>query len=447
MKVLRQSLSQSTELTQKLTSTQQYALRILTANLQVLTQEVSSIIDSNPLIEKIEVDTPNDAPNNSGNFDEWTFENPTLQEHLSTSLAFLKLDPVIHYLVQVLIDHLDDRGFLIDSLEDIVQEVSAPEFTLEQWQQALATLQTLEPAGVGAASVLECLKIQLRHQLRQNTVDHEVCQLGLLLLNEHLSALQSEQALSKLSQTLQIDPTLLQAAVRYIQKLPKNPAIDFQTEKQDYIEPDVVITLDTRTQQLVFVTPNSPQVQLISGAVPPSSNTSAQYKTFYQQATQLIYALQYRRKTLDSIVQILLQRQQKFLTNLQQPLVHLTLKELATQLNLSPSTITRAIANKYVQCIHGVIPLKHLFNRKGVAHCTDTKSSEWLISPSSALSDQQCIELLRAAIEQEDPAHPLSDAALSQNLQRNGIIISRRTISKYRHLGNIPSSRQRKKNL
>lgn len=346
----------------------------------------------------------------------------TLTLHLTRQLERSHAPTLVLRGAQFLAACLDEDGYLRDDLEDLTQASRLPQSALEQ---GLALLQSLDPAGVGARDLSQCLALQLQRQGETG--------LALDIVLHHLERLGRKQY-HAIAQALGVSQKQVLQAQSIIQQLDPRPGAAFVSrELPSYLIPDLVVV---QTQEgLTVHCPDSALPGLhLSGYYCKLQKQSAdpevkQYLTEkIKQAQWAIQAVEQRRSTLLSCAQVIVRRQEGFF----RPGGHLSplrLADVAQELSIHESTVSRAIREKYLQCSRGVYPLNFFFSREG---------------GSEGTSVHQIKDRLHQLIDQEDKQHPLSDQKLCERLEAEGFLLSRRTVAKYRDELGIPSASGRK---
>ncbi len=456
----RQSLELRQHQQLALTPQLQQSLRFLQLSTQELELEVAQALNDNPLLEREEeydteagAEVANDAQamderwtmlgsaNRAGNnnADEET-ERPetalteTLQEHLQEQLRLTRAQPRDCALVSLLIDELDENGYLLTSLDEILAFLPAElDVGLDELQAALRLLQSFDPPGVAARSLSECLALQLDHLPVNASFPAQVLALARKIAADHLPLLATGN-LNRLRDALACEhDTLLSAHALLLQLEPK-PAKEWATSTAAYITPDVLVR-KIRGRWIVSVNPAvMPRVRInrvyegLLGEAPAAPAMQAQL----QQAHGLIKSVNQRFVTIVRVMQAIVDRQMDFFEQGHSGLRPLQLRDLAQELDLHESTISRATKQKYVQTPWGVLELKRFFSS---ALQTDDGQST---TPSAVQM------LIHKLIEGESGKKPLSDSKLAALLAEQGVVIARRTVAKYREAAGIEPAIVRK---
>ena len=347
----------------------------------------------------------------------------TLAEHLRTQLVGMRLSAPDAAALAMLIDSLDDDGYLADSLHDIAERLAGDddelrEELLERLQCALKWLQSLEPTGVGARDLGECLTLQLRALPRSPAQA-----IAILICREHLELL-ARRDLKKLAAATGADDELLRQAHALIVRLEPKPGRPFGRGAAQPVVPDVVVRRAGRGWK-VSVNPDvMPRLRIndaYAQAVRATRGASGSpLGARLQEARWFAKNIMQRFDTILRVSQAIVERQKGFFTHGAIAMKPLVLREIADELGLHESTISRATTAKYMATPIGTYELKYFF---GSSLATETGGN------ASSTAVRALLEQLVAA---EDPAQPLSDNALSRMLDEQGIQVARRTVAKYR---------------
>jgi RNA polymerase sigma-54 factor len=366
-----------------------------------------------------------------------TADTPSLREHLHGQLSLTNLGSRDRAFVQLLIDALDDDGYLTQPLEEIAalltpESEAEPESHLGgELSIALRHLQNMEPAGVGARSPGECLALQIRMLPKD-----EVRDLALAIVEKHLELLASRDY-TRLKSATGASEEALRAAQRLIQGLNPRPGAAFAKVEARYVVPDVIVK-KTRNVWRASLNPdamprlriNRLYAELAAGARASGGGNSLSSQL--QEARWLIKNVQQRFETILRVSQAIVDRQRHFFEHGEVAMRPLVLREIAQTLGLHESTISRVTTQKYMATPRGTYELKYFF---GSHVATDAGGS----ASSTAIR-----ALIKQLVAAEDARSPLSDARISQILAEQGIVVARRTIAKYRESLQIPPVNQRK---
>jgi RNA polymerase sigma-54 factor len=372
--------------------------------------------------------TPDDDEDNDRNFA--TPATPTLRDHLLSQLSLTNLDERDRAFVMVLIDALDEDGYLTQPLEEIAALLPPEaEAGMEELGIALRHLQHFEPAGVGARSPGECLCLQLK-----TFPDEPAQRLALEIAEKHLELLASRDY-TRLKSATGAGDDALRAAQRLIQALNPRPGASFAKLEARYVIPDVVVR-KTRNVWRATLNPdamprlriNRLYAELAAGARSGGAGISSQL----QEARWLIKNVQQRFDTILRVSQAIVDRQRHFLEHGEVAMRPLVLREIAQVLSLHESTISRVTTQKFMATPRGTFELKYFFG------------SHVATEAGGAASSTAIRALIKQLVSAEDAKAPLSDARISQILGEQGIVVARRTIAKYRESLQIPPVNQRK---
>lgn len=355
---------------------------------------------------------------------EWTATPSTLHDALREQLLLLGLTERDYALANLIVDALDDDGFLRQPLEEIV--ALCPGVRADELDTALAIVQTLEPAGIAARSVGECLALQLQ-QLPATTP-------GLALA---LDIVQSKLALmaardnSRLLEALGCPEAELRTAVELIRSLDPRPGSKVGSFEPRAIVPDVIVRKDRKRW-----------VVTVNSAIYPRIRVNQQYADFFRQARDgetvllaqhlqearwLVRNLEQRFLTIQRVAEAVVARQRNFFEYGDLAMRPLTLREIADELSLHESTVSRATSHKYMATPRGVVAFKRFFSRQ-------------LATTSGGSCSATAIRaLLREFIAAEDRRNPLSDVQLTELLADRGVKVARRTVTKYRRSMQLPA--------
>lgn len=433
-----------------LTPQLQQSIRLLQLSTQELDQELETFLMQNPLLERD--DSPNEEAE-PAHFDSWSpdglpgpswhdgddeTEAPqsaappqSLTDHLVTQLRLMPLNERDNDLILALVAQLDEAGYLPTTLEAIQTEF--PEslaVTVEELQVALCLLQSLDPPGVGARSLAECLTLQLK-ALPADTEGREPAR---QIVRNHLDLLAGRD-FSRLRKLLGISEPLLQTACQLVTRLNPKPGLDFSPLETRYVVPDVLVR-KVRGQWTASLNPEAmPRLRinaLYAQLMHRDRESAHPLSSQLQEARWLIRNVQQRFDTILRVSQAIIVRQHAFLDHGEVAMRPLVLREIADELELHESTISRVTTQKYMLTPRGLYELKYFFS----SHVsTDT---------GGAVSSTAIRALIRQIIQAEDGKNPLSDNRLSELLAEQGFKVARRTVAKYREALQIHPASQRK---
>ena len=361
---------------------------------------------------------------------------PTLRDHLNSELALTNLGTRDRALVGLLIDALDEEGYLTQSLEDIAALMSAEaDVNVEELAIALRHLQNFEPAGVGARSPGECLALQLRAIRERDPEAGADFALALAICEQHLGLLASRDYV-RLKNLTGADDEALRAAQSLIRGLNPHPGAAFARIEARYVIPDVVVRkvkgvwrASLNQEAMPRLRVNRLYAELASRPRGSGGNAMA---TQLQEARWLIKNVLQRFDTILRVSQAIVDRQRNFLEHGEVAMRPMVLREIADVLGVHESTISRVTTQKYIATPRGTYELKYFF---GSHVATDT---------GGAASSTAIRALIKQLVAAEETKAPLSDSRIARILAEQGIVVARRTIAKYRESLQIPPVNQRK---
>ena len=350
----------------------------------------------------------------------------TLQDFLRAQLPGMRLSAEDAAALHVLIESLDDDGYLADPLEEIATQLAGEDEDartelLERLQCALKWLQSMEPPGVGARSLGECLTLQLR--LRERSESQAI---AIIICKQHLDLL-ARRDMKKLMAATGADEAMLKEAQGLITSLEPKPARPFARAEANIIVPDVLVQKTGRSWKVVLnpdVMPklriNDLYAQAIRGARGAGNGSAAGLNSRLQEARWFMKNIQQRFDTIQRVSQAIVERQKSFFTHGEIAMKPLVLREIADELGLHESTISRVTTAKYMATPFGTFELKYFFGSSLNTEAGGNASSTAVRA------------LIKQLVCAEDPSKPLSDSQLSQMLEEQGIQVARRTVAKYR---------------
>jgi RNA polymerase sigma-54 factor len=364
----------------------------------------------------------------------WAATTPSLREHLASQLATTNASPRDRVLVQMLIESLDDQGYLTASLEELLALCpDEADVELEDLATALTLLQSFDPAGVGARTAAECLAIQLdalATDLPPDCAPESILH-AKRIVSDHLHLLAGRE-FQKLARVLEVSEAQVLEAQALIRRLNPHPGVGFSATAVDYIVPDILVrkVRNRWTAQLNHdVMPRLRLNEAYAAAVKQerSKEGFSQWSSRLQEARWLIRNIQQRFDTVQRVAQAIVDRQHGFFTHGAIAMRPLVLREIAEILELHESTISRVTTHKYMSTPFGVFELKYFF---GSHVATDT---------GGAASSTAIRALIKQLIGEEDSKEPLSDSRIAELLAEQGLVVARRTVAKYREALKIPA--------
>ena len=345
---------------------------------------------------------------------------PTLRDHLISQLSLTKLSDRDRRLVTLVVESLDEDGYLPQSLEELLALLPPElEVELEDLQIALKHVQNFEPAGVGARSLSECLALQLA-TLPESTPHRAE---ALDIVRNHLEVLAGRD-FAKLRKILKCDDDVLRGVQKLITSLNPRPGREYSSGEARYIIPDVVVK-KVRAQWVAALNPDAmPKLRinrLYADILSRNRNAgSQQLASQLQEAKWLIKNVQQRFETILRVAQAIVDRQKHFFDHGEVAMRPLVLREIAEALDLHESTISRVTTQKFMHTPRGIFELKYFF---GSHVTTETGGS----ASSTAIR-----ALIKQLVSAENSRKPLSDSQISEILGQQGIVVARRTVAKYR---------------
>jgi RNA polymerase sigma-54 factor len=357
----------------------------------------------------------------------------TLSDHLHAQVAGLRLSREDAAAVQALIESLDDDGYLVDSLEEIASALGPQldeddrEDLLSRLRCALHWLHRLDPTGVGARSLSECLMLQLK--LRERSPAREV---ALVICASHLDLL-ARRDVRKLAAATGADEALLRESQALIVACEPKPGRAFADAESNVVVPDVVVRRSGRGFKVTLNPDVMPRLRLNDVyAAAIRGQRGGPMSARLQEARWFIKNIQQRFDTIVRVSEAIVERQKAFFTHGEIAMKPLVLREIADELGLHESTISRVTTAKYMATPQGTFELKYFF---GSALATETGGN----ASSTAVR-----ALIKQMVAAEDPRKPLSDSTLSEMLEAQGIQVARRTVAKYREALKIAPANVRK---
>jgi RNA polymerase sigma-54 factor len=437
----QQNFAQKQQQTQKLAMTQQLqqSIQVLQYNSEELLAFIENQALENPLVEVIEPDWQPDYKKTSYTGEETSYLNQipdtnlSLFEYLIEQIHLNYRDTFLRKIVLYLVEYIDINGLLTIDLEKAMVEIGA---SYIQMLDALTLLQQLEPAGVGARNLQECLMLQTER-------DDSAPALAYIVLEECFDQL-AERKWKDIAKRFNTDLTEIQQIFDYLQTLSPSPGRVFDNSNELYIVPDVRVLIHEEEVQVVSNRKGQPAVQFQTTYFQQMQKKADEETEKYlnerkQEFDWLKKTLAQRGDTILRVAQAIVSRQKEFFLNPSRPIKPLTLKEVADQLDVHESTVSRAVQGKYMETTFGVFEFKKFFTTRLSGNAGNQEQSE------EDLSADMAKKKLQELVDQENKAKPLSDQKLAELLKEEAIAISRRTVAKYRDALGIPSSSKRKR--
>lgn len=438
--------------TQQLNQTMQQSLRILQMSGIELEREVDDWLQDNPLLERGEVpEAPLEqstisatiASHNKISGDEaediWATiaEEEDFVNYLHKQVCEHPLSRLEAARVHILIDFLNEQGYLTDSITEVIEHCPL-EWMLDEdeMREALDHLQTFDPPGVGAASLTESLLLQL-----QRLPASPARQCAAKIVHMYLDDLSKSvsQNIAKLKKHFpDYDVNIIQTALEMVAQLNPFPAYGFASaEPTSYIQPDVIIREDKEGRWVVQSNEAAwPRIQInheLSDALKEEGGMDSVWREKIQEARQKVESLELRKSTVLRLVEYIVEKQEDFFVFGEIGLTPMLLKDAAQELDVAESTVSRAVNQKYLSCPRGLFALRYFF--------TQAVSAE---EGGEGVSQSAVKAMLAQLVDRENKKKPYSDEAISGLLKQQGVDIARRTVAKYREALGIPPASQRK---
>lgn len=360
-------------------------------------------------------------------FDSLTTET-SLQEHLMQQAELADAPPQVHEAMRYLVGSLDDRGFLTAKLPDIALMSGLP---LESVQEAARLIQTFDPAGIGAEDLAGCLLIQLAQKGREKSVAARI-------IRDHFDLL-VRRRIPDIARKTGLAPEVIQEAIEEIGTLDPAPGRRFAADSNRVVVPDVTVEQENGEWKIHLNQDYIPRLRLSNTYkdLIAKGTLSKDERDYLREKLRsgkfIINAIEQRQRTIERITREILKHQSEFFAEGVSKLKPLTMTQIAEILGVHETTISRALANKYMKTPHGVFPMKYFF------------TSGYQSEEGAAVANTSVKEMIADIIAGEDPGSPLSDQDIVGLLQQKGLNIARRTVAKYREeLGLLPSNLRRR---
>jgi RNA polymerase sigma-54 factor len=422
--------------------------------------------------------------NERPSFEHFLSQPTSLSDHLAWQLGALTLEPNLFEAAEYVIGNLDQDGYLAaseDELAAALRQTSQtqglpdslildPDAALDLVRRAIDLVQHLDPSGIGARDLRECLLVQIAAQQREfghlygdQTTDgppadptqnphgsfraeaeahiderRRSMEVAAIIVDRHLQLL-LKRDFKDLARAAQVTPAEAQSGVDFIRTLDPRPGRQYNREQTRLIEPDVVFVKRGAEWEVAMNEEDLPSLRLSSRyrRMLTAQNTDKEVKDYvkerFRSAMQLMRNIAQRKSTILRTCEVIVRRQRDFLDQGVEALRPMMIKEVAEEIGVHPSTVSRAVANKYAHTPQGVIELRFFFSE-------GSNGPEGADTPLLVLKRK-----VKKLIEDEDARHPLTDDQLAALLQAQGIQLTRRTVAKYREDMNIPSTHQRRR--
>ncbi len=366
---------------------------------------------------------------NSEFFEKVPVRRDSLVEHLTTELHMLPLSEDEQALGEIIVGSLDDRGYLATSIEDLAEFAKA---TVEEVLRLLAIVQTLEPAGVGARDLRECLLIQLKARGQEGTLAWRIIETQFDNLKNNKRA--------DIARALKVTVEQVQDATDSLGTLSPKPGFELSAEEARYVVPDLIVERVGEDYVAFLNDRNVPRLRInqayqavLSGKQKAGREEKKYVNDKLSAARWLIKTIDQRRRTMINVMTCIIQEQREFFDKGIQFLHPLTLQAIARQVGVHESTVSRVTNNKYVQTPRGIFELKFFF------------SSGLTTDDGEDVSARTARDRIKNLIGDEDSKDPMSDQKIADLLQADGLNIARRTVAKYREQLRILPARIRRR--
>jgi len=365
-------------------------------------------------------------------YEKTSFENflsqpSSLADHLEWQLSMSRCSDAVRAAAESIIGNLNEDGYLTATLEEIAR---TGEHELHDVEAALALIQEFDPPGVAARDVRECLLLQLHAMAPESTLAEQI-------VSDHLKLLQNKHY-REIARALDRPLPSVEKAVEIIRKLDPRPGQRYNKTQPQLIEPDVFIVKTSDGYEVRLNEDGLPQLRLsrhyrrLLSDGTATREVRSYVKERCNSALQLIKNIEQRKHTIVRVCESIIRRQTEFLEKGIDYLRPMMIKEVADEVGVHPSTVSRAVANKYAHTPQGVYELRYFF-------------SESVQGPQGGNTSLIRLKrIVKKMIEEEDPAHPLTDESIMRRLQEQGFNVTRRTVAKYREDMKIPSTHQRR---
>ncbi|RKQ35542.1 RNA polymerase factor sigma-54 [Oceanobacillus halophilus] len=427
---MKPKLIQQQTLQWKMNQSLMQSINILQFSSLELAEYINQISKENPLIEEVNYDYDWEKYHRTHStqpaIGEINSAEQTMYEQLKKQLISIKFDKKLRHVIDYGIDSLNEDGYL-----EVERDVWAEDCrtSVETVEEALHVIQALEPTGIGARTLTECILLQLKEMGIHYSFAED-------LFESHLEWIAEEDAVS-IAEHYQTTTAIAEEVIDHIKLCHPKPGQLLDTEPPEYIIPEASIYKEDGAWKIKFYKWASPTIRLnteYEKLTEIGKDATAFLKEKYKQVDLLKQAIGFRSNTLESIIQIIVEKQYAFFEEGVVMLQPLTLREIANDLAIHISTVSRAINQKYVQTPHGVLPIK-FFLQSGARQSNGKGTASIAIK-----------HLLIQLIDKEEKSKPLSDQVLRNILEEEfGIKIARRTVMKYREQLQIPSSMKRRR--
>ncbi|MFZ6017229.1 MAG: RNA polymerase factor sigma-54 [Nitrospirota bacterium] len=361
-------------------------------------------------------------------FDQFLTKEPDLYDHLLWQLRLSNEPANIRQVGETIIGNIDENGYLRSSLEDIMIEAKTD---METAEKALRLIQSFDPPGVGARDIRECLLLQLEVLNLQGSIVEKI------VIN-NMNNLEKKKY-PRIAQQYNLPIQDIMAAVKIIEGLEPKPGRNFSDANINYVIPDVYVIRTEDGYQIILNDDGLPKLRVSSyyrNLIQQKNTFPKEDRQFLDEklrsAVWLLKSLEQRNRTIYKVTESILNFQRDFFDKGIPYLKPMNLRDIASELGMHKSTISRVTSNKYLSCSHGVFSFRFFF-------------SSAIQGDTGEISSTSIKNLIKKIISEENPPEPLSDQRIVELLKKSGIVIARRTVAKYRGGLRIPSQGQRRK--
>ena len=355
-------------------------------------------------------------------------ETPDLYDHLLWQLHMSASDELTREIGEAIIQNLDEDGMMRASVDEIA---NMGPFSIEDVEKALGVIQGLDPSGVAARDLTECLRLQLKHLgLEGSPTD--------VMVRDHIKQLQTHQY-PEIGRQMGLTPDEVSHHLEIIRRLDPKPGMKYCPDRSTYVIPDVFVVKEGDDYKILLNDDGLPKLRIsptykrmLDGKEPGSEETRNYVKEKLRSALWLLKSVDQRQRTIYKVADSIVKHQRGFLDHGIAHLRPLVLRDVANDIGMHESTVSRVVANKYMHTPRGVYELRFFFH-SGITS-----------SMGEAISSVTIKDKIRKMIEGEDTARPLSDSRIAELLGADGLPLARRTVAKYREELRIPPSNLRK---
>ncbi len=352
----------------------------------------------------------------------------TLPDHLNQQLSLMVLPEKVRDAADSIIGNLDDNGYLTIPIDEIA---GLGGHAIDDVEDALREVQSLDPSGIAARDLRECLLLQLASRNGQGGVAWQI-------IDQHMKLIEARQ-FPQIGRLLGRPQEHVQIALDVIRRLDPHPGMRYSGPGARVVEPDVFIYKDGDGYMIELNDDDIPNVHINRGYLKmldkqqePNKDVRNYIKERFASASMLMKNIEQRKQTISKVCQAIVGRQSDFLEQGINFLVPMMIKDVAEEIGVHPSTVSRAVASKYAHTPQGVYELRFFFS-EGVQGTTGAHTPLLLVK-----------RMVKKMIDEEDQSHPLTDDQITHKLQSEGIAVTRRTVAKYREDLKIPSTHQRR---